>query len=241
MGRFISDVGVAGIEDDFVIMTDGVTGQYSTDDVVGAMRWDITNIGNGAAVAPIAGPEGILRITTSTAAAGDGVALHGATDMFTFGGSGDKEGGFGFRFRLPTGGAVSGSLFRFGIDDSVTATDPAVGIFIKKNDDGTMEVQAESTNGDLSDSFSGVPTFTSGTTPVINTWHQVDVKWWGENVSSGPAHVRVSVDGTEAAALDGVLIGNAETAEYKIAHFASATTAAELPLDIDFYYAWQAR
>jgi len=241
MGRFIPDIGAAGIEDDFVIMTDQALG----DDVIGELRWDITTIGNASTLAAVAGPTGILRITTSTAAVGDGCAIHGATDTVTLGGSGNKEGEFGFRFRYPNiaGNVLAMNNFRIGIDDSVTATDPTKGIFIKSAS-GVLEVQAESTNGDRAVSLSqpNASTLTSGTTAVLGTWHDVVVKWWGENVSSGPKHIRVFVDGELSGSIDDCVIGNAETFEYKIAHWnADATTVDNVDLDIDYFYAWQAR
>ena len=230
-------IGAAGFFEDYL----PVTGEALADGTIGQGAWSTTAIAHAGEMAYLASPTGILRSTTKNTAAADGDVFHGTADMHTFGTA--KEGGFGARIRIPTvtGNVLLGNNFRFGLEDSVTATDPAVGIFIKAVN-GVLEVQAESANGDRGVSLGGVSTLTSGTTMVINTWHNIDVRWWGENVSSGPKDLVVYVDGQKAAELGDIVIGNVETVEVKpLVHWSGATTADGLEVDQDYFYYWQAR
>ena len=186
------------------------------------------------------GGNGVMRLTGAGAGAdGDGIAMHVNADSNNF--DAGTGGGFSFKFRYPTitGNQLAGNDFRIGIEDSVTATAPAVGLSVF-SDAGVLSLRSDSTNGDQSVAVSGVSTLTSGTTAIIDTWHTVEVVWSGENGNGGPSVVNMKVDGENAAALVSV-IGSAEDGECKIVHYQNTGGAATLELDIDFveFFMWR--
>ena len=154
------------------------------------------------------------------------------TDGLALGGAG---GGFAIRFKYVS--ALTSHDFRFGWQDSVTAADPAVGLFIM-GDAGVMSAHSDSTNGDKDVAAAGGSTLTSGTTAVADTWHYAEMLYTGANGNSGPDRVTLSVDGDGVASLFPV-IGSTETGELSFVHYQNSGGAAAIAIDIDFLEAWQ--
>jgi hypothetical protein len=201
--------------------------------LIGDLDWDMTAIVAGASTPSyIASPNGILRMTTDGTAT-RGAALHLAIDAVTLGG-GD---GIVIRARIRMVTTLTGNQFRFGLDDSVTATDGAVGIFLVSTA-GLLSFDVASTNGDVTKAVTGISTLTSGTTMVVNTWYDIELRLSDTNTNGGPETIQCFVDGEfggeiSAAAGDPSLLGSTETMEYKIAHWDTAGTAQVL--EIDYY------
>lgn len=229
---FISPADGTYLYDDFVAMNDQVA-----DNTVGELDWQITAIANASTVSYLTATQnGVMRLTTAVTADGDGSALHSFTDGLVFGGEG---GWIRFRVRIPTitGNVLAGNNFRIGADDSVTATDPTVGIAVE-SDAGVISLMAESADhGDRQVAYSvtGHPTLTSGTTLVIDTWHNFLVTWDGENAQGGPATVRLYIDGVLGATIDNCEIDDDEEVELKIAAWQDSGATNSFEFDIDYY------
>jgi hypothetical protein len=138
-----------------------------------------------------------------------------------------------FRVRLST--TLAGNNFKIGLGDALTVVDSAVGIWIEA-DAGVLSVEGASTNGDLSTSVGGVSTLTSGTTMVVDTWHDFELRLSGTNANGGPATVDCFVDGEPAGSLKNFLLGSAEVMEFSIVPWDDAGTAQKF--DIDYYEAY---
>ncbi len=207
-----------------------------TNGLLGSLDWNRTTIANASTPSFIASPNGIMRLTTA-GASGDGEALHLEVDAVTLGG-GD---GIVLRARVRLVTTLTGNNFRFGLDDSVTATDGAVGIFVSCNA-GVLSFDVASTNGDVTKAVSGISTLTSGTTMVLATWHDIELRLSDTNVNGGPGTIQCFVDGEfggEIGANTGVpsLLGSTETMEFKIVHWDSGVGAAQV-FEIDYYEAF---
>ena len=228
--RPYSPVDGTWVKDDFV-GNDAVA-----DATVGEMRWEIVTIGNASTIALVTGQlTGVLRDTTAATANGDGEVYRTFTDGLALG-----HGGGGFAARVRLGTQLAGHNFRIGIDDSVTATDPTVGIWVR-SDAGVLSVEADSnTHGDNNASAAGGTTLTGGTTMVLNTWHDILVTWSGSNGNLGPRWVELWVDGEKVASCF-CNIGHEETAELKIVHWQDSGGALAVAMDIDYYEFWQFR
>lgn len=217
-----------------------MTNDIITDNNVGQLGWQITDIGNGSTesyeTAETNAP-GILRSTTAVTADGDGVALHLFPDGVILDGA--ANGFYKFRVRYPdiTGNVLAGNNFRIGIDDSVTATDPVAGLSVE-SDAGVISLMAEGASGDVQVAAATVATLTSGTTMVKGTWHTFEVRWSGENAQGGPKAAILYVDGEEAAKIPNVEIDDDETMEFKIAHWQDSGSGDTLELDVDYYEAF---
>jgi hypothetical protein len=209
------------------------------DATIGTVRWEMTTIGNASTPTFVASQNGIMRITTAGTADGDGEAFTTHPDGIVLSGSNQW---FRGRFRYPTitGNQLAGNNFRFGFSASVTATEPAVGVWID-SDAGVLSFDVASTNGDISAAAAGVSTLTSGTTMVIDTWHDLEVQMDGTNANGGPDRIRFFVDGELAAEIKNVLLGSAETMEFGLVHWQDTGGAATLELDVDYVEAWLPR
>lgn len=206
------------------------------DAVVGTLNWEMATIANASTLTFVAGQNGILRLTTAvTTGDGEAVTLH--PDGVTLGGTNQE---IWFRVRVPTigGNALAGNNFRIGFSDSVTVTEPAVGVWVDSNA-GVLELDVASTNGDLNTAVAGVSTLTSGTTLVIDTWTDFHVIMDGTNTNGGPDRVRLFVDGELAATINNVLLGSTETMEFSIVHWNDS--GATLEFDIDYIEFWLPR
>jgi hypothetical protein len=226
--RPFSPVDGTWVKDDFV-GNDAVA-----DATVGELRWELTTLGNASTLAfQTAALNGVLRITTNNTADGDGCLLRGCTDGLAF----NTNGGFAARVRHVT--ALT-SNFRIGVDDSVTTTDPTVGIWVR-SDAGVLTLEADSNaNGDHSQAVSGVSTLTGGTTMEVDRWHDLLVTWTGENGVHGPRQVELWVDGELGASVT-CNIGSTESAELKIIHWQDTGGGAARIIDLDYFEFWQWR
>ncbi len=206
-----------------------------TDGLLGSLDWLRTTIANASTPSFIASPNGIMRLTTA-GTGGDGEAVYLTPDAVTLGG-GD---GIVIRFRVRMVTTLTGNQFRIGLDDSLTATDGAVGIFVTSTA-GLLEFDVATTNGDVSKAVTGISTLTSGTTMVLGTWYDIELRLSDTNTNGGPETIQCFVDGEfggeiSAAAGDPSLLGSTETMEYKIVHW--TTTAANQVFEIDYYEAY---
>lgn len=218
------------IVDDFVATNDEVA-----DNTVGDQDWQITAIGNGGTFSYVtASGNGILRHVTAVTADGDGNALHGFTDGLVL--KGGHPGYFKARVRYPsiTGNVLAGNNFRIGLEDSVTATAPTVGIWVL-SDAGVLSLEADSADhGDRAKAAAGVSTLTSGTTMVLGTWHDIEVVWSGTNAQGGPKVVTMYVDGEQAAKITDCQIDDDEEVELKpLVAWQDSGSGDTLEVDVD--------
>ena len=231
--RPYSPVDGVHVKDDF-LRNDSVA-----DALLGEVRWEIALIANASTYSNIAADEamyGVLRMQTA-GVTGDGSVLRTFTDGLVLGASG---GGIAFRFRYPniTGNVIAANNFRIGVGDSASVTDAGVGIEVKSLG-GVLTLRADSTDGgDLNQAITGVSTLTSGTTAVLDTWHDVLVKWEGANGQGGPRFVECFVDGELGASVF-CNIDDDEEVKLNIVHWNSS--GATLELDLDYYEFWQWR
>jgi len=204
-----------------------------TDGLLGSLDWNRTTIANASTPSFIANPNGVMRLTTAGASA-DGEALHLVVDDVTLGG-GD---GIIIRCRVRLVTTLTGNNFRIGLTDSVTVTEPVVGIWID-SDAGVLSFDVASANGDVSKAVTGVSTLTSGTTMVLAQWYDIELRLSDTNTNGGPETIQCYVDGEfggeiSAAAGDPSLLGSAETMEHKIVHWDDGAGAAQV-FEIDYY------
>ncbi len=206
------------------------------DATTGTLNWELTTIANASTPTFVAGQNGILRDTTA-GSSGDGEAYTLHPDGVVLSGTNQQ---FWFRARYPTisGNVLAANNFRIGFSDSVTTTEPAVGVWVDSAA-GVISFDVASTNGDISVAAAGVSTFTSGTTMVIDTWHDFWVTMDGTNANGGPGRIRLFVDGELAGTINNVLLGSAETMEFSIVHWNSS--GATLEFDIDYIEFWLPR
>ena len=199
-----------------------------TNGLLGNLDWLMTTITGASTPSFIASQNGVMRLTTDGTTA-HGEAVHLMADKVTLGG-GD---GVIIRARVRLVTTLVGNNFRIGIDDSVTATDPTAGIFFTA-DAGVLEFDVASTNGDQSKAVTGISTLTSGTTMVLATWHDIELRLSGTNANGGPDQIDCFVDGEFGGSIKNVLLGDTETFEYKIVHWDDGAGAAQV-FEIDYY------
>lgn len=219
----------------FYFCEDFLNNDSVADAAMGAMRWELVTIGNASTLATQTGHRGgVLRITTAATADGDGEVIRLFTDALALGGTG---GGFAIRYRYTT--AIT-SDFRWGWQDSVTAADPAVGLFIF-GDSGVMSLNSDSTNGDKDTAAAGGTTLTSGTTSVVDTWHYAEMVYTGANGNGGPGLATLTIDSAPTTGVASLypVIGSSETGELSLVHYQNTGGAAARILDVDFLEAWQ--
>jgi len=206
-----------------------------TDGLVGNLNWEMHTIANASTPSWIAGPNGIMRVTTAATADGDGEAFTLHPDGLVLAGTNQV---FRCRVRYPV--EIASNNFRIGFSASVTATEPTVGIWIN-SDGGLLSFDVASTNGDKTKAVTGVPTLTSGTTMVVATWHDLELQMSGTNANGGPSDIKCFVDGYPAGEITGALLGSAETMEFSIVHWQDSGGADAMAFDIDYYEAWLPR
>ncbi len=221
------------LKDDFL------TNSAVADATVGELGWEITAIANASTPSFVASQNGVLRVTTAAVADGDGSAFTLNPDGIVLSGTNQM---FRARIRVPNiaGNAIASNEFRIGFGDSVTATDPTVGVWVRSTS-GVLTLECASANGDISAAAAGVSTLTSGTTVVLGTWHDIAVFMEGTNANGGPDKVKLFVDGELAATVSNFLIGSAETVELGFVHWQTSGVAADLELDLDYIEAWLPR
>lgn len=219
------------LKDDFHTGKDDATAG-----LLGELNWEIGTIGNASTIAfQTARGYGSLKDTTNATADGDGEYYRSFTDGLVF-----TNAGGGFAFRCKLNDQIASNNFRIGADDSVTASSPTVGIWVDC-DGGVISLQVDSADhGDLSSAAENVSTFTSGTTMVVDTWHEFLVQWTGDNGRGGPRWVELYVDG-EIAASSYCNIDDDEEVELKIVHWQDSGGSLAVELEIDYYEFWQYR
>ncbi len=202
-----------------------------TTGLLGSLDWLMTTVGAGASTPSfVASQNGIMRLTTDGTTA-RGLAVHLMPDKVTLGG-GD---GVFVRFRARLATTLTGNNFRIGFSASVTLTEPTVGVWIDC-DSGVLSIDVASTNGDQSVAVGGVTTLTSGTTAIVDTFHDYELRLSGTNANGGPDRIDCFIDGEPAASIRNSLLGSAETMEYSIVHWDDAGAAQVI--DIDYYEAY---
>jgi hypothetical protein len=217
------------VKDDFY------TNEAAADATVGELDWEVVTIGNADTLAYLvttnttAGRPGVLRLTTNNTADGDGAVLRLDEDAVVLKG---REGSIEFAVRYVT--AVASHNFRIGLQDSVTATSPTVGLWVD-SDGGVITLQADSADhGDVSAAAAGVSTLTDGTTLVADTWHDFRLAWGGENAQGGPKEAFLWIDGELACELRNIAIDDDEEMELSIAHYQDSGAGAAKSIDIDY-------
>jgi hypothetical protein len=218
------------LKDDFY-SNDGIA-----DTTLGELRWEIDAITGAGTVSYVAGADantfGVARDTT------DGTAAHGSAIRLAADGLilGPAGGFFRFKARIPA--TLAGNNLRVGLQNTVTATDSTVGIWVDMLA-GVVTVQADSSHGDNTLTPVRIPSLTGGTTMVVATWHEFEVSWSGENAQGGPKIVNAYIDGHFAGSIP-CEIDNDETMELSITHWdTSAGTA--LGADLDYVELFLAR
>jgi hypothetical protein len=207
------------------------------DGAVGAFGWELVTIGNASTLAlQTAQPNGVLRLTTAATADGDGEVLRGFTDGIVL-----KPSAFVFEARVRYPVELTSSNFRIGLDDSVTATRPTVGVTIE-SDAGVLTCRTDSADhGDESLAVTGISTLTSGTTMVVATWHTLRFVGSGRaNAQGGPDAVTFYVDGQLVGEL-ACNIDDDEEMEAKIVHWQDTGGADAVAWEIDYFSLWLPR
>jgi hypothetical protein len=221
------------IKDDFLGNTSVADG------ALGTVGWEVVVIGNASVLTYVASQNGVLRLTTDDTADADGGMISTHPDGIVLAGTNQL---FRGRFRYPTitGNVLAANNFHFGFGDGTSVADHAVGVWVH-SDAGVLSLEGASTNGDISQAVAGVPTLTSGTTMVIDTWHDLEVQMEGTNANGGPATLKLFVDGELAATIDRFLLGSTETMEFGLKHWQDKGSGDDFELDVDYIEAWLPR
>lgn len=230
--EFLSPVHGTFLKDDFV-SNDAVG-----DAAVGELGWEIVTIANAPTLAyQTAKGNGVLRVTTAATANGDGGVLRLFEDGLTL----TPGTTLGARVRYPV--ELASLNFRVGLDDSVTASRPAVGVSLE-SDAGVLTCHTDSSNGDHSKAVTGLEGLTSGTTMVVAEWLEVIVKLSGKtNADGGPAEVDFILTAIDAAGDRSQVavsvpceIGDDEDVEPKIAVWQDSGGADAVAFEIDYFW-----
>lgn len=203
-----------------------------TDNNIGQLGWQIATIGNASTLAfQTAHQSGVLRITTAATADGDGTAMHLFPDSLIL----QTDVQFGARVRYPV--ELASMNFRLGLDDSVTATRPAVGVTFE-SDAGVLACHTDSgDHGDESALVADHPDLTSGTTMVVAEWVDLEARCHGTNAQGGPANVDFFVNSTKVATVP-ANIDNDEEMEPKFAVWQDSGGADAVAIEIDYFWLW---
>jgi hypothetical protein len=228
-----------------LIVEDFLSNATATTGAVGTHRWIITDIGNASTLAfQTARGHGVLRATTAATADGDGGALSLFTDALVL-----RPGvAFGARVRRPV--ELASLNWRIGLDDSVTATRPTVGITLE-SDAGVLTCRTDSADhGDNSATVTGHPDLTSGTNEVVGDWLEFYAQASGRaNAQGGPDEVNFFVGSTSNdapakmhhVATVPCAIDDDEEVEPKIVHWQDSGGADAVIVEFDYYWLWLPR
>jgi hypothetical protein len=203
-----------------------------SDGLVGNLNWEMTTIAAASTPSWVGGPNGIMRITTDTTS-GDGEAFTLEPDSLVLAGGGQMV---RCRVRYPV--TIATNNFRIGFSDSVTATEPAVGIWFDSAG-GLLSFDCANTTTDKTKAVTGVPTLTGGTTMIAGVWYVLELRTYGTNANGGPEVVQAFVDGYPAGEIKANVIASDETMEFSIVHWTGSTDPTIL--DIDYYEAYLPR
>src|SRR3990167_831641 len=207
------------------------------DAVLAENDWELDTIGNASTTAyGTYGGETYLRDTTAGTADGDGESYSLKDDAQTVG---DGGGFIAVRMRMPdiTGNIIAGNNARFGLTDVVTSGEPVVGPWIDL-DSAVLSFDSASANGDLNATCNvGQGTaagLTSGTTLVIGTIYNLELRWHGANTNADPGPLTVDgyAAGVHVARINNSLLDGAETVEAKIIHYQHTGGADTLELNV---------
>lgn len=219
-----------------LLSDDFVSNDVVTDNGIGQLGWQITTIGNAATLAyQTATPNGVLRITTAATADGDGVAMHLFPDGLVL------KPGFQFGARISRPTELASLNYRLGLDDSVTATRPTVGVTFE-SDAGVLSCHTDSADhGDESVLVEDHPDLTSGTTEVVATAVDLEARASGKaNAQGGPDSVDFFVNGFIVARVP-CNIDDDEEVEPKFAVWQDSGAADAVAIEIDYYWLWVPR
>jgi hypothetical protein len=208
-----------------------------TDGLVGNLNWEMVTLGNASVPSFVGSQNGIMRITTAATADGDGEAFTLEPDGLVLSGTNQIV---RCRVRYPAASQIATNNFRIGFSDSVTTTEPAVGVWID-SDGGLLSFDCANTTTDVTKAVTGIPTLTGGTTMVIGTWYDLELRMSDTNANGGPATIQCFVDGYPAGTIENVLLASDETMEFSILHWQDSGGALAALLDIDYYEAWLPR
>lgn len=220
------------------VSTSPVDGTHTFDDfhsnsavttgLLGNLDWLLTTVGAGASTPTfVASQNGVLRLT-SDGSTGRGLALHLMPDKVTLSG-GD---GVFIRTRVRLTSQIANNNFRVGITDAHTTSDPAVGVWINC-DGGLLSFDCANTTADKTQAVTGVTTLTSGTTMVVDTWHDIELRLSGTNAKGGPDRIDCYVDNEAAGSIKGIQLASNETMEFSIVAWDDGGVAQKF--DIDYY------
>ena len=212
------------IKDDFF------SNDLVTDNNIGELGWELNTLTNASTLAYQTSQQwGVLRMTTASNSNNDGAVLALFTDALVIGPK-----GFEFKARLNYPVELASGNFRIGLDDSVTATVPGVGVEFR-SDAGVLSCNTDSaTEGDEVLLVTGHPDLTSGTTMAITTWYDFHIVVTGPaNAVGGPSEAVFFVNGIFVARLP-VHMDDDEPMELKFAHWQDSGTGDAVALEIDY-------
>lgn len=216
-----------------LLWDDFLSNDLVTDNNIGQLGWQFTTIGATASVFtyPTSQQSGVLRATTGAVADGNGSVIHLLPNALIL----QTDVQFGARIQYPV--ELASGNFRFGLQDSVTATRPAVGITLE-SDAGVLSCNTDSaTEGDESALVTGHADLTSGTTMVVAEWIDIEARCHGTNKDGGPANVDFFVNGLKVATVP-CNIDNDEPVEWSLAHWQDSGGADAVALEIDYAWLW---
>lgn len=212
------------------LFDDFISNDAVTDNAIGQLGWQFTTIGNAATYAyQTAHPNGVLRGTTAATADGDGSALHLFPDGIIL------KPGFKVWARVRYPVELASLNFRIGLDDSVTATRPTVGVTLE-SDAGVLTMRTDSADhGDESLAVARIPSLTGGTTAVVGEWLDIAMIGSGRaNAQGGPDAVDFFIDGVHAGTVK-CNIDDDEEVEPKFVFWQDAGTTDAVAIEIDYY------
>jgi hypothetical protein len=178
---------------------------------------------HGDNFAAVGGVGSLASLETTPAATGTA-----ATDLITLAGHGLQDGKLiHFMASDATGIAAGDELYVIGATSStfqVSATEGGTAVNI--TGDGTAVTwKVVGGGGGLAG---------PGSTMRLGVWHELEVRWSGENAQGGPAWVDLWVDGYHAAQTQ-CAIDNDETMELKMAHWQNSGGGSSLEFDVDYF------
>ncbi|HEX7098952.1 MAG TPA: hypothetical protein VF377_06900 [Acidimicrobiia bacterium] len=212
------------------LFDDFISNDVVTDNGIGQLGWQFTTIGNASTLAyQTAHSNGVLRITTAATADGDGTALHLFPDGIVL------KPGFAVAARIRYPVELASMNFRVGLDDSVTATRPTVGVTVE-SDAGVLSCHTDSADhGDESVAVADIGSLTSGNTAVVAQWLDVLMIGSGRaNAQGGPDAVDFFIDGVHAATVP-CHIDDDEEVEPKFAVWQDSGGADAVAIEIDYF------
>lgn len=231
------------VRDGLYVKDDFFANEGVADTTLGELDWEFVTIGNASTTALLvttdldAGVYGAFRDTTAATADGDGEVYRLDEDNIVL--HQNLPGYFCFKARLHD--QIASNNFRIGLQDSVTATAPTVGVWVNC-DGGVISLEMDSNDhGDTSANAANVATLTSGTTMVVDTWHEFEVRFDGANANGGPSHGALFVDGYLACEINNCVIDDDEEMELSIVHWQDSGGALAVELDIDYIELFIAR